>query len=372
MLNSTGNGRLNKLLTIALLILSFGYLGYILREFLYPIALAGLIAYLLYPVANFLEKRLLPRFMAIFVSIILGLAILGSIGFFLYNQIENMISDFPLLKIKAAQNLEPWLKDIFSFFGYKDYELKQFVREKVFAIFDFSSDLLNNLFASTTGTLVRIAILPVYVFLLLYYRTKFAFFFVRITKKENRRKLLVTLKDISEVVPRYLSGVTIVVLILCVLNSIGLSVIGIKYAIALGIISAMFNYIPYFGTLLGGILPLFFAFLLGSIPADPIKVILLYVSVQFIENNILTPNIVGGNVNVSPFFIIVGLIGSAMYWGLPGMLIIVPVLSVLNIVLRNIDGGENFAYLLSIDKRKKIDIDFSRMKNIFKKKTYLK
>lgn len=363
-------GRLNKLLNISLLILTVGYLLYILRDFLYPMAIAGLIAYLLYPIANFLEKKFLPRFMAVFISIIVGFIIVAALGLFLYSQLKDLISDFPQLKVAAVKNIEPTLKSVFNFLGYENYEIKALVREKIVAFFDFGSQTFNNLFAETTSTLVRLAIMPVYVFLLLFYRTKFAFFLVRVTGKENRNNLLVMLKDISDVIPRYLSGVTIVVVILSILNSLGLYIIGLKYFIVLGIISALFNYIPYFGTLLGGIVPLLFAIFIGNFPADPIKVIVLYIIVQFIENNILTPNIVGGNVNVSPFFIIVGLVGAAMFWGLPGMLIIVPLLATLNIILRNAKGGENLAYLLSIDKRKRFDINFRRLKNIFRKKTY--
>ena len=96
---------------------------------------------------------------------------------------------------------------------------------------------------------------PVYVFLFLYYRTKFAYFILKIVGRQNRLIAVKVLREIASVVTRYMLGVTTVVLILCFFNSIGLLIIGIKYPLLLGVISALFSFIPYFGNFIGGLVP---------------------------------------------------------------------------------------------------------------------
>jgi len=142
--------------------------------------------------------------------------------------------------------------------------------------------------------------------------------------------------------------VVTVVLILCVLNSVGLMIIGIKYAIMFGILSALMNLIPYFGTLIGGTIPLAFT-LFSDTPEKAVAIIIMYLIVGFTDHNILTPNITGGAVQINPFFTILSLIVGGIVWGIPGMLIAVPVLGVLKIVFENIAELHPYAYLMGTE-----------------------
>ncbi|MFW6224358.1 MAG: AI-2E family transporter, partial [Bacteroidota bacterium] len=184
----------------------------------------------------------------------------------------------------------------------------------------------------------------------------------------RKRETITILREISKVAARYMGGVLIVVLILCIINSLGLWIIGMKYAIPLGIISAIFNFIPYFGTILGGLVPFLFAILVENNPALAFRVILLFIIIQFTENNLLTPNIVGGNVKVNPFFIITGLVAASMIWGIPGMLLIVPFLAIIKIIFSHIDSMKPFAFLLGQEGTAKHSITLSKIKGLFKRK----
>jgi predicted PurR-regulated permease PerM len=160
----------------------------------------------------------------------------------------------------------------------------------------------------------------------------------------------------------------VVVFILCILNSSGLLIIGLDYPIALGIISALFNFIPYFGTLLGGTVPLLFALVGANDPAMALRVVVLFIIIQFIENNILTPNIVGSNVKVNPFFIITGLVAASVVWGIPGMLLIVPLLAITRIVFSHIESMKPYAFLIGDQGTSKHAITLKKIKRIWKKK----
>lgn len=350
-----------------LLITIFLIYGLIMaRQILYPMAFGGLFAYLLYPLVNFLEKNRFPRILAILVSILLAIVVIAGIFMLFYNQLSTMFDDFDALKERALANIVSFQSTLQDKLGLSHNLIEQTLQKQVDFFFGGESGGLRELFTATTGTIFRLVILPVYVFLFLFYRTKFAYFILKIVKEKDKKVTLKILRDISTIASRYMGGVLIVVLILCMLNSTGLLIIGVEYAILLGIISAFFNFIPYFGTLMGGSIPLIFVLLTADKPwATGLKVAILFMIVQFIENNILTPNIVGGNVKINPFFVIIGLVIGAVIWGIPGMLLIIPVLAIARIITSNIDHLKPYGFLLGPKGTQKHSIHMSRVKKLF-------
>lgn len=335
------------------------------REFLYPLTFGFLLAYLLFPIVNFLEKKGVARILSILLSILFAFTIIGTAVFLFYRQMSLLFEDFSSIKRSANNNIELLQHNLESFLGLKDDRIEQFLKEQVGVLFNKEGSF-SRVFSATTGTILRIVMLPIYVFLFLFYRTKFAYFILKVVKKKYQNVTLKILRDISSVAAKYMGGVTIVVLILCVLNSVGLLIVGVKYAVLLGIISAFFNFIPYFGTLMGGAVPLLFVLLTTSDPLTySLRVVILFVIIQFTENNILTPNIVGGNVKINPFFIIVGLVLGGMIWGIPGMLVIVPVLAILRIIFSNINSLKPYAFLLGPRGTQRHSFSIKNIKKIF-------
>jgi predicted PurR-regulated permease PerM len=167
------------------------------------------------------------------------------------------------------------------------------------------------------------------------------------------------------VIQKYISGLFTVVAILAVLNFLGLYLLGLKYAILFGIISASFNLIPYFGTWIGAAFPLTFALLTGDSPRLFISVFLMYLVVQFTENNILTPNITGSYVRINPLMTILGIIIGGLVWGVTGMLVVIPFLATIKIIFENIEWLKPIAYLISNDKPVKHGLILKALKKKF-------
>ncbi|MDZ7740235.1 MAG: AI-2E family transporter [Bacteroidota bacterium] len=319
------------------------------RDYLYPVVLGMLLAYLLFPIAKWLEKHHIPRILANLISIIFGIIVIASAIVFLYTQLGTLLSDLPQIKKQASHNIVNLVTTLNEFFGLDKRELRNILDEQVNHLFDSSSNFVNNVFSATTSTLVKAGLMPVYVFLFLYYRTKIAYFILKVVPKKDKLTTVKILREIADVTKKYMGGVFIVVLILCILNSAGLYIIGIKYALILGIISALFNFIPYFGTLLGGLVPLIFSFLVMPSPIYPFRVVILFIIIQFIENNILTPNITGGAVKINPMVTIFGVVAGALVWGLPGMFVIIPILGMVKIITTHLEDGKSYAFLLGTD-----------------------
>ena len=252
------------------------------------------------------------------------------------------MDELPLFREKTISHIEELQHFIEGEFGIPAERLKNFLLSRIFDIGSQSGKV----FSTTTGTIFVILMQPVYVFLFLYYRTKFAYFFLKVVGRQNRMIAVGVLREIALVVTRYMLGVATVVLILCVFNSLGLLIIGIKFPLLLGVISAFFSFIPYFGNFIGGSIPFVFALLTMDSSVYAIRIAVFVYFIHFFENNILSPNIVGNNVRINPFVIILGLILGALIWGLPGMLVAIPFLAMLNIVLKKVPGMQPYVYLL--------------------------
>jgi len=335
-----------KFTYILLLIILFFFAIIQAKEFLYPIVLGVLFGYLVYPISNFLEKKGLPRIAASLIGIAFFVFIVGFAIMALYNQAGNVLDNMPVYKLKALANIDTMESFIEEEFGVADLRITEFLRSRIKNLFEAGNERMNHLFSNITGALFSLAILPVYMFLFLYYRTKLAYFILKMVIKENRGDAVKVLDRFSTVVPRYRGGVSTVVLIVMILNSTGLYLLGLENAIVFGIVSGAFAFIPYFGVLIGGSISFMFALLTGDSPFLAVQIGIFYLLVNTTENNILTPNIIGSSLRLNPMVIILGIIGAGMVWGLPGMFSIVPLLAMFNIMSESIPRLHPYSFMM--------------------------
>lgn len=329
------------------------------RQLLVPLFLSVMLAYLLFPYAEWLESHKVPRIITNLIVVIGFIAFVGGVIFAISSLSANFTEDFPKIREQFEDNLQAILGSITAFTGISSE-----------GIDDLISDLgetgayITQLFTATTNTLLSIGLLPVYTFLLLFYRDKFRDFISMLIQSEQEEVVQNIIDQASEVVPRYLKGLLIVCFILVGLNSLGFYLIGIEYALLFGIIAALFNLIPYLGTVLGyGVVLLF---VLGTqSPSLAFAVIIQFLIVQFIENNILTPNITGSYVQINPLVIIFSLIAAGMVWGLPGMLIIIPYLGLFKIICENVDSLKPIGFLLGTRGTERHSITIKSLQNRF-------
>lgn len=315
------------------------------REFFYPIFLAVLLSYLLYPVAKFFEKLIRHEGISIVISIFVLLAVLVATFFLLYQQATTFFEDLPEFEEQALMNLTG-LQDYISQTTPFSFESDDWLKNQINNLLEAQENFFSQIFNATTSTMVAMGVQPVYIFFMLYYRNHFRQFIFQITQPKDHPTLNKIIVEISSVTKNYVSGIFIVVLILCFINSIGLMIVGVEYALLLGLISAFFNFIPYFGTLIGGAIPLVYA-LVSPNPSDAIGVVILFIIVQFLENNVLTPNITGGRVAINPLFTIFAIILGGFTWGIPGMLLSVPFLGIFKVICENIEVLKPIAFVLS-------------------------
>jgi predicted PurR-regulated permease PerM len=353
-----------------LFIISVTVLGLILaRTVLVPLALSVFFAYLIYPIVARLEQWGVNRGLSVLVVIFLSLCVISLVILLVSVRISSIDVDLVQVKERVDTKVDDLILLMGDRLGLNSHSLNRFfsrVSESVFSIWESK---LGTLFSATTTTIFQIFVLPVYTFFLLYYRTKTAHFILRLVSRKNRGTVIRILREISRIATRYMGGLLMVVFILAVLNSLGLVIIGVPHALLFGIGAAVLNLIPYIGAFVGGLAPILYVFFTQEDPFQMmLQVLLLFLFVQFLENNLFTPGIVGNNIKINPFAIIFSLLVANLIWGIAGMVVVVPFLAIAKTIMRNVDELKPFAFLISDRGVEKYRVNFrGRFYNLLKK-----
>jgi len=213
------------------------------------------------------------------------------------------------------------------------------------------------------GVLATAFLTPVYVFMLLLYKPHLVEFTHRAFGVANDNKVSEILTETKVIVQSYLVGLFIEFVILAVLNAVGLLILGIEYAIVLGVIGALLNVIPY----LGGIITVLLFMVIALITKSPIYVVYvlaLYAVIQFVDNNYIVPKVVGSKVQLNALVSLFAVIVGAALWGIPGMFLSIPVAAILKVMLDRTDPLKPLGFLLgeTLPPLLKLDLNIKDIK----------
>lgn len=355
---------------LILFCISLIILGLILaKNILIPLAVSVFFAYLLFPIVAKIEKWGAHRGLATILVILVAIGIIGSLILLVSVRISNLDIDLVQVKEQVDHKVESLITIVEQRLKLNSHTLDESFNRISENFFNSWETKLGSVFSTTTTTLFQVFILPVYTFFLLFYRTKTAHFIIRLVKRKDRAKVIAIMREVSHITTRYMGGLLMVVLILAILNSIGLVIIGIPHAILFGVGAAILNLIPYVGTFIGGLIPIMFVFFTEQEPFQTMmQIFLMFWIVQFLENNLITPGIVGNNIKINPFAIIFSLLLGNLIWGVAGMLIVVPLLAILKVIMRNVDELKPFAYLISDRGVENHKVRFKKIRKLFQKK----
>ncbi|GAB3533346.1 AI-2E family transporter [Pontibacter brevis] len=331
------------LLALALLILGLQTF----KPILMPLAFALLFSLLLLPINRDMERWGIPRPLAILLSIILVMVVLGLVIWFLSMQLVSLTSELDTV----GQNLEALLANVQEFL-YTHFEIppsnrNQIIRNAIGSIQDISTTFLGSTISVTTGVLTLLTIIPIFVFCLLYYRDHLEQFIFKFTTKDHQSDFTRAMSNIQHVVQSYISGLMIVIVVVALLNSAGLLILGVKYAIFFGVFASILTIIPYIGIMIGASLPALFILATTGNFFNAVVVVLIFMFVQFLEGNFITPFVVGSKVSINPFAAIVALLVGGEIWGAAGMIISIPVIAMLKVIFDAYAPLRPFGYLLA-------------------------
>lgn len=315
---------------------------FLLRDIMVPLAFALMIAILLNPLVNMLTRKKINRIVAISLSLLGTILVVAGLMYFISSQAAKFGDNMPVLEQKFSalfHNLQLWIQNTFSLPVKKQNQL-----------ISGSADSLKPLIGQTLGTVVGIFsvvfLLPIYIFLMLYYKTLILNFLYEVFAEKNSTQVGSILQETKNAIQSYMVGLLLEAIVVAIMNSAALLLLGVQYAILLGVIGALLNVLPYIGGIIAIALPVLIATITKDGYTTQLAIIAAYAIIQFIDNNILVPRIVSSQVKINALVsIIVVLLGGAL-WGVSGMFLSIPFIAVLKIIFDRVDGLKPWGKLL--------------------------
>jgi len=313
-----------------------------LADILVPLAFAAFIAVLLNRLCNRLIRAKVPQIPAIILSMLIAVIVIAALFYFLSSQIISFGDTLPTLKAKFAHitaDLKIW---IFQHFGIDTQKQVRFINDTV----NNSKSLVGKTLNTVLGTLSIIFLIPVYVFLMLLYKTLIVNFLFEVFSEENSAQVAEILQETKAAIQSYIIGLLTETLVVAIMNSVALLLLQVPYAILIGVIGALLNLLPYIGGLVAIALPVLMATVTHDGYGTQLGVIAAYLFIQFIDNNILVPRIVSSKVQINALIsIVVVLLGNSL-WGLSGMFLSIPFIAVLKIIFDRIEDLKPWGKIL--------------------------
>lgn len=354
-------------LVLIAFIIAFLVIG---KPILLPLAIAMLFSFLLLPISKKLEDWHFPRALAIIISLIFAGLLVALLIYFFYKQVLMFVNDWPELSKQLTGKIDSIYEFIGQRFNISKFEQQSWINERISSAGASAGQFALSIFTATGSFIATVVLLPIFVFFITYYRDKFRHFVYLIYKEDKAEHALDVAKKISSVSQKYIKGLVIDIIILSVLNSTGFLLFGLEHAILFGVLAAFLNVIPYIGVTIGSILPITMALITHDGFSTAIGVAAVCVGVQFLDNNVITPNVIGGSVSINPFTAILALTTSAMIWGLVGMIVAIPFMGMLKVAFDNIDSMKPIGYLIGEEANYSPDNKFS--KRIFSLRSKIK
>ncbi|HEY8894671.1 MAG TPA: AI-2E family transporter, partial [Niastella sp.] len=271
--------------------------------------------------------------------------VMGGLIYFIINQSLRFGDTLPALQHKLNLFLADMSKWVSKTFKISANKVDAWIVETENKQLNSSSALVGQTLITMTSILKLVFLIPVYIFMFLFYKTLLLDFFAKVFRKESHDTVGEVLFETKMLIQKYLVGLLIEAAIVATLNSLGLLILGIDYALLLAIIGALLNIIPYVGGIVAVVLPLIITFT-SKPPVYVLWVLILYMTVQFIDNHYIVPKIVASKVRINALIsIIVVFIGGAI-WGIPGMFLSIPLTAIVKVIFDRIPQLHAWGLLL--------------------------
>ena len=337
------------------------FLGLIIvlgKDIIAPLLMAFFISIVLLPIYRFFKRQKFPEALAIFFALMALIILIFLVGWFFSSQISRLVADFPQIKENVSTHLNTlsaWVNKKTNFSTERQLQL---INEQSNQLLNSAGNLLGGAATSLTGIFIFVGLLPIYIFLMLFYKNLLIRFVFLWFPPKNHSKVEEVMRETEVIIKSYLVGLLIQVSYITILLGGILMIIGIKHALLIGVIFAILNLIPYVGALIGNIIGVLLT-LTSSQELWPVFAVLISIAiVQFLDNNILMPRIVGSKVKINALASIVGVIVGGSMAGIAGMFLSLPVIAVLKIVFDRSENMQQWGVLLGDEKPKHSPMSF--------------
>ena len=333
-----------------------------------PLAFSILLSILLLPVTNFFSKQLrFPNMLANLTAVLFALAIIATLIYFISHQIARFLNDIPSIKAHLEMHyatLQHWIQQKFDL-STEDQELM--IKNASGKAETKGTQFLGQTFFTITQTVFYVIMVAIYTFLILFYRHNIRRFLISVFRNTNEQEVAEVLVESKTIVQKYMLGLIIEMGIIAVLNSSILLIIGVKYAIFLGVFSAILNIIPYVGIFVGVLFTSLITLTTSSHLSDIVWIIVCFEIIHFLDANVIMPRIVGSKVKINALITILGVVIGGTLMGLAGIFLALPTIAILKIIFDRVDDLKPWGMLFDDDTTNSFKV--TRLKKIMKIKS---
>ncbi|MES2701522.1 MAG: AI-2E family transporter [Bacteroidota bacterium] len=318
---------------------------YILQGLIVPLIYATILAIVLTPLVNLLVRKRMNRLLAITLTITVAAALILTIFALVLSQISMFSEAIPQLMLKLDALLhqaEVWTSGKFHIHRFSVHSWRT---EASSGIINGSKAMVGATLVGVGSLLVVLILIPVYVFMILLYQPLLVEFIHKLFSTGEHTAVNEVLASTRKIIQSYLVGLMVEALIVAILNTACLLILGIDYAIFLGITGALLNIIPYLGGIIAVILPMLMAFATGS-PTDAIWVLAGYSFIQMVDNHFIVPGVVASKVKINALISVLAVLAGGALWGLSGMFLSIPLVAILKVVFDHVDCMKPWGFLL--------------------------
>lgn len=355
--------------TVKLIMISLLAMMLIFAQSLFiPLAFSILLSILLLPVTNFLERKMFfSKGFANISSVLIALAFIGSIIWFLSQQIATFLKDIPSIKMHMQMHFETLKGWIQQRFHISEKQQASILETATSDAKSTGTEMLGQTFFTLTHIAFYVIIIAIYTFLILHYRHTIKRFLFAVFKEPLHNDVTEVLQESKGIVQKYMLGLIMEMGIVAIANSAMLLIIGVKYAIFLGIFSAILNIVPYVGILTGIVFTCLVTLTTSTHLSDIVWIIVGFEVIHFFDSNFLMTRIVGSKVKINALITIIGVVLGGTLIGLPGIFLALPTIAIMKIIFDRVEELKPWGMLMGDEKYSQGKL-YMRIKNLRRKK----
>lgn len=335
-----------KITCILLLLCIVFFTFFIGQGILLPLGFSFLIAVLLFPLERLIARTGLPRVICILLSLVIAIVVLSALIIFISYQASSFVKDLPAIKKNLSDFFSTAQEWINTTFHVSKQQQNQVITDAQKDGMDNAKEVAGTTLQVLTASLATLILVPIYIFLFMYYRNHLVMFSIKIFDDKHSTTVAKVISKIRRVIQQYVSGLLIETSCVAVLNSVGLLILGVPYAILLGVIGAILNLIPYIGGLISLLLT---AIVTLSNTGDTYRTLgsmAIFFVVQFIDNNFLVPRIIGSSVKLNALVSILAVLIGGALCGVGGMFLSLPFVATCKVIFDHVDELKPWGMLL--------------------------
>lgn len=313
---------------------------------LVPLVFSSLVAIAINPMICWLKSKIGSHLAAYILVISMIIGVLGGLLGLVYSEMTVVFSEFELDDINIDTVSDKVIGTL-SEYSFMSMNLDDLFQNSAKEIMSFVTTGVQSILSSGGSMFYNLGMTLIFTYFISAYYTEIKSIIYADVDPDKKKRMQNIASQVPGVTRGYIKGMGIVMIILTILNSLAFLIIGLDYALLWGVIIGLLAFIPYLGSMVGLLLPLTYSVINSGGITQPLTILAVFLIIQQIEGNFLTPKIVGDRVNINPLLVIILMLIFGNLWGLMGIIISLPLAGIIRVVLDQYDDTKVLAELMS-------------------------